>query len=324
MSAIPRHRRREAVTLIELLVVIAIIGVLLGLMLSAVQQVRSAAARLQCQNNLHQLALAAHGHHDVCGKLPPGVAAVDDHTGRFSGGTNLWVELLPFLEQDNLHRRWDYRDYRNNLVGGSGATSAQVLPVLLCPADALPGSAYHRLLGEPLTWASGYYALGSYGGSGGTRTYGGDVSDSKDGVFFTGSQVRLADVSDGTSTTFLFGERYHRDPEFDRLAAALVPAAIPLAGWGAWASACDPWESLADVLLSTPVPINYRVPPGLGDSDAGWIAKEDRLCAFGSGHGCGANFAFADGSVRFVGEATPLKTLQALSTIAGGEVVDLP
>jgi prepilin-type processing-associated H-X9-DG protein/prepilin-type N-terminal cleavage/methylation domain-containing protein len=323
MFAIPRHRHREAMTLIELLVVLTIIGVLLGLLLSAVQQVRSAAARLQCQNNLHQLALAAHGHHDARGNLPPGLVAVDDHIGRFAGGTNLWVELLPFLEQDNLHRRWDYRDYRHNL-GGPGATSAQVLPILLCPADPLPASVYHRQPGEPVTWASGYYALSSYGGNGGTRTYGGDVSDSRDGVFFTESRVRLTDIRDGTGTTFLFGERCHRDPEFDHLTNALAPGAVPLAGWGAWASACDPWESLADVLLSTPVPINYRVPPGLGDSDAGRDAAEDRLCAFGSGHPGGANFAFADGSVRFVSDGIALGDLQALSTRAGGEVVEVP
>ena len=81
---------------------------------------------------------------------------------------------------------------------------------------------------------------------------------------------------------------------------------------------------MGNVTLSARVPINYRVPARLRDNDA-WVAQEDRLCAFGSGHGRGANFAFADGSVRFLSESTPVvPTLQALSTRAGGEVVTLP
>lgn len=71
------------------------------------------------------------------------------------------------------------------------------------------------------------------------------------------------------------------------------------------------------------MPINYRVPPGLSGNDV-WVAQEDRLCAFGSSHGRGANFAFADSSVRFLGDRIALRDLRALSTRAGGEVVELP
>src|SRR5215831_19415213 len=101
---------RRGFTLIELLVVIAIIAVLIGLLLSAVQKVREAANRAQCLNNLKQIALAAHNYHDAAGRFPPGVHLPVPVSDRPTGGTNLWVELLPYFEQDNLQRKWDYTD----------------------------------------------------------------------------------------------------------------------------------------------------------------------------------------------------------------------
>jgi prepilin-type processing-associated H-X9-DG protein len=144
----------------------------------------------------------------------------------------------------------------------------------------------------------------------------------RDGVFFRGSRVRLADVSDGSSHTFLFGERFHADPEYDRLTLVYDPNFYPLAGFGMWASAFDPNASLLDVTLSTAVPVNYRVPPGSTWDDSSWEIL--RLNAYGSGHPGGANFAFADGSVRFVRDGLPLTQLQALSTRDRGEVVEQP
>src|SRR5262249_24602696 len=109
------------------------------------------------------------------------------------------------------------------------------------------------------------------------------------------SSIRLADITDGTSNTFLFGERVHHDPEFDRRSPDVWPGIYPVAVWGKWGFVA-PLGTMWSVTLSTPVPINYRVPPG-GD----FFTLEDRACAFGSGHPGGANFAFADGSVRFLG-----------------------
>src|SRR5262245_46346876 len=104
--------KRRGFTLIELLVVIAIIAVLIGLLLSAFQKARAAAARIQCANNLHQIALAAHNYHGDHGKFPAGGRLPFLVGARPTGGTNLWVELLPYFEQDNLYKKWD--DYDNS------------------------------------------------------------------------------------------------------------------------------------------------------------------------------------------------------------------
>jgi prepilin-type N-terminal cleavage/methylation domain-containing protein/prepilin-type processing-associated H-X9-DG protein len=300
--------RRRAFTLVELLVVIAIIAVLIGLLLPAVQKVREAANRAQCLNNLKQIALATHNYHDACQKFPTGWHQPDLVDGRPTGGTNLWVELLPYIEQDNLYRRWDNFDNRNNVAGGTNAVQAQVIKLLICPSDPLqPVVYFNATMAPPWTW--GYYGISSYGGNGGTRSFSLNYSGiPQDGIFFRDSSVCLLGVTDGSSNTFLFGERYHRDPQFDLEGGAIAQL-------GRWACVAG-WGTLVMVELSTPVPINYQVPPG-GDSST----FEDRSIAFGSGHSGGANFAFADGSVRFVSDSIPLLTLRALSTRAGNEVV---
>src|SRR5262249_19897839 len=250
MPALSRHNPCRGFTLVELLVVIAIIAVLTGLLLAAVQQVRAPAARLQCQNNLKQLALAAHHYHDEKGSFPPGVVT-PDQTGPLATGaglTNLWIEMLPDVEQANLQRKWDQNDYSNNLAGGPNATTAQVLKVLLCPSDPLPSPVFQFQLGGSYAGADGSYAISSYGGNGGTRSFGaGEVPTSEDGVFFKRSRIRIEDITDGTTNTFLLGERSHHDPEFDRATAAFEPSFYPLAGWGPWASAAFQWGSQADV-----------------------------------------------------------------------------
>src|SRR5882757_9862426 len=139
---------RAAFTLIELLVVIAIIAVLIGLLLPAVQKVRAAAARLKCQNNFKQLALACHSYHDTNNRLPGGVE---------SGGSrssSLFVELLPHIEQTPLYQQWDFLNPGNNYSGTAPRANAPI-PMLFCPA-------------HPSADAGLASGLTTYGGNGGT------------------------------------------------------------------------------------------------------------------------------------------------------------
>jgi prepilin-type N-terminal cleavage/methylation domain-containing protein/prepilin-type processing-associated H-X9-DG protein len=330
--------RRKGFTLIELLVVIAIIAILIGLLLPAIQKVREAANRAACTNNLKQLALAAQNYQTAnSGSFPPGLTQFQ--SGSTFVGVSLYAHLLPYFEQDNLHNVWDYNIPSNNTAGGPSARSATVLKLLVCPSDYLPEN--------PINYRGTYYGATSYGGNGGTRSYF-PTSASNDGMFFTvgpasrptGNNrraVRIGDVTDGTSNTLFFGERNHRDPNFDSFSPAggsPVNYTDPLWNWAWWAPSGGDL-GIGDVTMSAFVPINYRHPfnyanrasasPAVtGTTSTFFIWQDRRLCAFGSGHPSGANFAFVDGSVRFLPETTDLTLLQALSTRAGNEPVSAP
>jgi len=297
--------RRRAFTLIELLVVIAIIGILIGLLLPAVQKVRSAAQRLKCQNNLKQWGLAAHDFHDAYGRFPPGVnRGSPEPTRRYA----VFHALLPYIEQENLEKRWDYTNFNNNQTGGANATIAQIVPAMICPADQLPNPPVDSQSNAPNVWA-----LTSYGGCGGTRAYTSQGPPlTLDGIFCDGAWHRITDVSDGTSNTLLFGERSHYDPIFDSQTGDHMYT------WGWWAFGGD-----GDVLLGTTAPLDYMLPPTWSSEPAAQQQQEYelRLNAFGSCHGGGANFALADGSVRFIADDISPVTYQALGTRANGEPV---
>jgi prepilin-type N-terminal cleavage/methylation domain-containing protein/prepilin-type processing-associated H-X9-DG protein len=320
--------KRRGFTLIELLVVIAIIAVLIGLLLPAVQKVRESAARSQCSNNLHQLVVAAHAFHEVNGRFPSGLnLPISTQSGAIFPTNTLftkgvvgqppvpgqfisWAEaLLPFIEQNNLQKALNLtqREYAN--CNGPNSTGAQVIKILVCPSDNLSNPVSTYTTGG-VTY---YFGMNSYGANGGTRSwYPSFGTLTTDGVFFFNSAVKMTDIRDGTSSTLLFGERYHYDPAYTAIST--------LGGW-AWSN----FNAPQDYIFSTPVPVNYLLAPGT-QTGAPNFPEDLRVCAFGSGHANGANFVFADGSVRFLTlvSTSDLPLLQALSTRSGGEVVTPP
>jgi prepilin-type processing-associated H-X9-DG protein len=188
---------RFASSLIELLVAIAILGILVGLLLSAVQQVRLAAARLSCTNNLKQLALALHSHHESMGAFPAGCRS-DTRTEPMPYLS--WRSaILPYLEQQPL---WDAATsaYRVDRSPFSDRHTPRVQPqkVFSCPLDDRLTTAwdvtttFHTRVRTAL---SSYLAVS------------GTTSTARDGIFFTDSHTQLLHVSDGTSNTLLLGER---------------------------------------------------------------------------------------------------------------------
>jgi prepilin-type N-terminal cleavage/methylation domain-containing protein/prepilin-type processing-associated H-X9-DG protein len=224
-------QRRAAFTLVELLVVIAIIGILIALLLPAVQKVRESAARTQCTNNLKQLGIAGHAYHDTLGRLPPAVlmpyaqANNDPLTGGAANpfGPNWAVFILPFIEQQALYDVAKPLTYpgTNNL---SNLTSYNLswrqvrgytVKTYLCPSDAGQNTPFTDPNGAPpeAGWARGNYACSS--GSADTDHHiGGDngvasppyPGMSKGPVMSINFGCRLTDIADGTSNTFLFHE----------------------------------------------------------------------------------------------------------------------
>ncbi len=312
--------KRKGFTLIELLVVIAIIAILIGLLLPAVQKVRSAAARIQCANNLKQLGLAAFNYEGTYQRFPSGVnlpftAAVagGQSAGPVIPGTYLplFGALLPYVEQDNLYKQMNFTTSQYGNTLGAGSPGATVVKTYFCPADVAPNQTTYTTGGKTY-----YFGANSYGGNPGVYGFYTSSMD-QTGIFYINSSVTIAGITDGTSNTLMFGERNRLDPTYDRIYGGGVAGAFgQRSGW-AWANTLPGF----DYLFGAVQPINWVMPVGL-TSDPGFVYEDLRFSVYGSGHTSGANFCFADGSVKFLTNSVPVVVLQQLSTRAGGETVD--
>jgi len=266
----------RAFTLVELLVVIAIIGILVAMLLPAVQAARGAARRMQCKNNLKQLGVAMHNYHDVHNNLPPGFMVVNEQ-GEINGGWAWAVFLMPYLEQSPLQGELSVTRYKLNQVAADPNLRPLLqtqLPVMKCPSSTV------EPLREYLGGTGIMVSTANYMCCRGFFRYGGQMhlQQPNNGLFYGESSTRFAEIQDGLSNTIALGERtvlpvYRNQPK----------------RWPSW---CGP-GGLAP---------NRGVASTVSSSVYDKMNHPTDIHLFSSEHPEGAIFCFADGSVHFLAE----------------------
>jgi prepilin-type N-terminal cleavage/methylation domain-containing protein len=287
------HERRPALTLLELLVVLAIIGVLIMLLLPAVQKVREAANRLKCSNNLWRTAVATHNFHDTYNQLPPAIGSV-------GGGSGTWFfHLLPFIEQDPL--------YQSSRVGGTYTVAApgvydRPIQVWLCPSDPSVGPGGTVTDDTGTAWGACSYAANNWIALCVINASGSNYNIDYNGV------ARWESVTDGLSQTVLYGEKY----------ATCTNAANPIGGcsWSYYrtdAAAWPLWAGLGPVINSQSM---FQVQPRQGNCIA-WA-----IGGLGStSHPSGMMVCMCDGSVHLLAAGLDPTIWWHLNTPRGGEPI---
>lgn len=306
-------RRKRGFTLIELLVVVAIIGVLIALLLPAVQQAREAARRTQCKNNLRQIGLALHNYADSEKTFPCGYIGTwaPNDTLRIDRGPGWgWAALLlHYVEQEDLYHAINFD---LNIENDANSTSrVRLMSVYLCPSDPI-SSQVVNVYADDQTTVITKVGGANYVGMFGTGEVGENL-DSGNGTFFRNSRIRTKDFSDGLSHTIVVGERSHNISRVTWTGAVtdgfLGPT--PRSEGGTVQTPFDPEGSFIMILGPVGTEDGKRTP---NDPEA---HNED----YWSRHAGGCHMLMGDGSVQFIQDQIDPLVFQALATRAGGETV---
>ena len=311
-----RYRYR-GFTLIELLVVIAIIGVLVGLLLPAVQQAREAARRMTCVNNLKQTGLAMHSYYDSNRQLPsgyisPGTSAADPSASETAKGYAWGFVLLPYMEQSSL---FDSIDQTGEAIGTSNEAKAAEanLGGYRCPTDTAPVSfSVNNGSGTVDLPTSNYVAVLGWNN---VTTEAGQGN----GVFFRNSDIQFRDIRDGLSTTICVGERKHIHDFFDQ---------GPYAANSTW------YAAVPGVLRDAGMTMMPMMKEGPGSLVLGHVGQSgmmsgktpnhtNHIVHFSSSHFGGVAFLLCDGSTHIIRDNIDYQLFKAIGTRAGGEVTNL-
>ena len=324
---IARNTRRLGFTLVELLVVIAIIGILVALLLPAVQAARESARRSQCQNNLRQLGLAAHNFHDTYKKLPSSV--------RPSGATTLpriagLTFLLPFLEQSAACNKYDQSvnwSHANNLP-----LTSQRISTYQCPSSPDP----LRKDGDPqvngTTWVAGLVAVSDYSPTIGVDQRlkaAGFVDDVGSGMLPKNGEPRLADVTDGLSNTILYAESAGRPFVYRnnrRVSENINANRVNAGGWPRPASDFSlDGSSFDGAMLPGPCPLNCTNGEDIGSVSFPYpyYGSEGTAEPYAF-HVGGAQFTLGDGSVHFIAQTIGIREFARLITRDKSESQRIP
>lgn len=312
--------KRTAFTLVELLVVIAIIGILVALLLPAVQYAREAARRMQCSNHLKQMGVAMHTYHDTMKTLPP---------GRTSRSISTHAHLLPFMEYSNVHQLIDFS--KSSGHADNARARGTKVPIFNCPSDrhdamslGEAGTNYRACQGSGLLW-------GNIVTNPSSTNYG---VPGPNGVFFLSSGVTFGEITDGTSNTAAFSEHIRGDNS-NALANERMDTFRP----GTRPTTLD--QAMADCES-----VNWQELRFQGTSDVGvpWLegyhsttvyfhvsGPNRRSCMFppgliattaNSNHPGGVNLLLCDGSVRKINNSINLETWRRLGSRDGNETLD--
>ena len=361
MKSIFQHspKIRNGFTLVELLVVIAIIGLLIGLLLPAVQMAREAARRMQCQNHLKQIALAVHNHHEMKNTLPAECSYNTNDSELLPIGLNWRVRILPFVEQQNVANLVDLND--SSVASGNPLTlldlaryrwSSNRIPFYLCPSnstalmDNYPPQMSNTFTDDGVTrnkYTSHYYGVpGALGIRPGTTNSYYSVADTmtayaamggrvvvgphaNNGIIIINGRLSLGSITDGTSNTFLVGEISWDDfgghYEWSRGTMASQAGATMVSAKGIAYDWSINYGRDKEPTYTTGK--TFLLPNGTPDTQnypvKGQSTAGSSVGGFGSNHTGGCYFALCDGSVRFVSETIASDTLLGLASRNGGE-----